>query len=91
MSYIGCYMAGMFSYGFLRTMRSQYIDQYDVFGEKLKLSLMNGIVYATPFGIPRFFNLISRIDVYVNNKDPSKYDDIYVEIPSVCKNKRVFF
>ncbi len=85
------YMAGMFSYGFLRSMRADYNEPYNVIGKKIGFSIMNGIIYATPFGIPKLFNIFDRADIYLNKKDSTKYDDVYVECKGICKNKNVLF
>lgn len=90
MSYLfPSYMALMFSYGFLRTMRAEYIEKYNVFGKKVGISLMTGIVYASPFGVPKLMDLFDRVDIYINKKDSTKYEYAYEECQGVCKNKNV--
>jgi hypothetical protein len=90
-SYITKYMVGMFSYGFLRAARAEYKEPYDTLGKKIVSSTGNGIVYASPFGLPHLVYLIDRIDVYVSGKKSEKYDAIYKECSGLCKNKNVLF
>lgn len=85
------YMLGTFSYGFLRCMRAEYIEPYNILGKKLCFSVLNGMIYASPFGIPKLFNLFDRADIYLNKKDSTKYHDVYVEYGGICKNKNVIF
>lgn len=84
------YMIVMFSYGFLRCIRADYAEEYNIMGKKLGFSIMNGIVYASPFGVPKLFNMFDRIDIYLNEKDSLKYDDVYVECKGICRNKHIF-
>lgn len=92
MSFLSYYMIGMFSYGFLRSFRSEYfIERHNLIGTKFCYSCMNGMFYATPFGIPYLFNTLNRLDIYIFNKDPSKYPEAYIECCGASKNKNVLF
>lgn len=85
---------GMFCYGFIRGMRSEYPEPFNVFGSRFCLSLANGIVYTVPpFNLIHIVDTLDRCDVYVTKKDPTKYDDRHRSIYSECfgygKNRNV--
>ena len=89
MSLYSKFFIGMFTYGFIRGMRSEYKPPYDIIGYRLANSMVNGLCYTfPPYGVFRLFDIANRADVYLQKKDPEKYPSIYYE--SIGINKHVF-
>lgn len=84
---------GMFSYGFMRSIRAEYPAPYDAFGSRFTVSLLNGVFYTfPPITLVKLIDTIDRCDVYLTKKDPEKYDkfnSIYSECFGLGKNKNV--
>lgn len=79
MKYIPHYMIGMFTYGFIRGMRSKYDEPNNLLGTRIVYSVGNGFIYASPFGLKKIIDTIDRLDVYITDKDKEKYKSIYEE------------
>jgi len=76
----------MFPYGVLRQWRSNVQQPYDVAGNRIAYSFVNGIMYTTPFGALELFKQINRLDIYLSNKDKLKYEREYHEFLGVNWN-----
>jgi hypothetical protein len=70
----------MFPYGFYRQWNSKMPTSLDLYGHRTLASLGNGITYISPFGICKLFNLVNRIDIYINKHDVLKYSNSYEEL-----------
>ncbi len=50
-------------------METKYEPPFDLIVNRIVASLLNGIIYASPFGFFKEFRELDRIDIYVNHKD----------------------
>ena len=92
MSYKGLYIYGVFCasmgvYGCSRGYRSQHYEEvYDeLTTDRITLSLLNGIIYATPgFNIVSFVRLLNRLEIQHKKLDKNKYKLNYKEVHGIC-------
>ena len=83
----GIFATSMFSYGFLREIKSTYKVPHDLIGYKIFCSFLNGFLYTVPpYSALKLFYTINRIDVHYYKKDKDKYESIYNELLGVNKN-----
>jgi len=67
-------MISMFTYGTYHDLRSEYkiertSHSYMPLGTKIMVSSLNGLIYASPYGVFKIFELNVRIDIYQKNKE----------------------
>ena len=70
----------MSTYGFYRQWNSKLPVGLDLYGHRVCVSAVNSIVYLSPFGLFKLFNLVNRIDIRYYNRDPLKYPNSYEEL-----------
>jgi hypothetical protein len=81
---------GVFSYGFYRGATADYRPPFDLIGERVIFSFLNGSLYLfPPYGLFRMGSVINRIHVSVAKKDPKQYPMIYEEVFGLGHNERV--
>lgn len=74
-------------YGIARALRGSYDPPYDVLGNRIILSLGNGLLYAV-YAPYYQLKLLNRIHIKLSGKDPLKYKESYVDL--YCINSNVF-
>jgi hypothetical protein len=70
----------MFPYGTYRQWTSVNREPYDLTGHRILSSSVNGIYYASPWGVIKLFDLFNRLDVKYRNLDKEKYKKSYEEL-----------
>lgn len=78
-----CIISGL--YGVTRSFNGSYQPPNDALGNRICLSLMNGVyysIYAPYYSI----KLLNRIDIKLKGKDQSKYKNSYEDIFSYNYN-----
>jgi len=89
------YIIPMFTYGTYRGLRSEYSIQHSSYvymplGTKIMVSSLNGLIYASPYGVFKILDLIDRIDIYQKNKElECENQPCYDECIGLCKNQHV--
>jgi hypothetical protein len=73
------YACVMAPYGAYRFWRSDLKPPYDLYGHRFAGSILNGIWYASPYGVCKLFNLMNRVNIYYEGRDPSNYPRAYEE------------
>ena len=65
-------------YGVARSFNGSYKPPEDALGNRVVISLLNGIFYSlySPY---YSIKLLNRIDIKLTEKDPSKYNDSYID------------
>jgi len=76
--YIYCAVP-MFAYGVYRQYTATMRPPMDLIGYRTILSVTNGLVYASPFGLFSLLRLVNRTDVWATGKDATLYKDCYEE------------
>ena len=78
-------LSGM--YGFARSLNGKHDQEHDVIGDKLLIGLMNGVMYSVPpYSLFYHIKLLNRIDIKINDKDPSNHASSYEDIYSFNEN-----
>ena len=70
----------MFPYGIYRQWNCEHKPPFNLFGHRVLGSLGNGIVYVSPFGICKLFDLVNRLDIEYNKRDKTQYISPYFEL-----------
>ena len=77
----------MYGYGFQRQWNSGYQPPSDLIGYKIILSVANGFLYIIPpFSFLRLMNIVNRLQIKFQTKDPEFYPRCYDEIIFTNKN-----
>lgn len=78
----------MAPYGAYRFWRSDLQPPSDLYGHRFAGSILNGIWYASPYGVFKLFNLMNRVNIYYEGRDPSNYPNAYQEC-FIASNRHV--
>jgi len=70
----------MFTYGAYRQYTATIKPPTDLIGSRVIVSVINGTVYASPYGLFSLLRLVNRTDVWATGKDASLYKDCYEEM-----------
>jgi len=79
-TYYTRYAYVMFPYGMYRQWTSDIKPPYDLYGHRCAASILGGCWYAMPYGIFKIFNLMNRINIHYEGRDPSSYPNAYEEL-----------
>lgn len=74
------YAYAMFPYGAYRQWRSDISPPYDLYGYRVAGSIISGCWYASPYGVFDIFNLMNRVNIHYEGRDPSMYPQAYKEL-----------
>ena len=70
----------MFTFGFIRQYRSIPDDKKkELFTDKCIGCATNGIIYSSPFGIIKLYDLARRTEIYTTNENPKDHKNAYYE------------
>ena len=71
----------MFTFGFIRQYRCIPDDnkKKELFIDKCFGCAMNGIIYVSPFGIIKLYDLARRSEIYTTNENPKDHKNAYYE------------
>jgi hypothetical protein len=73
------WFSAMGPYGIYREWNVDRKPPFDLYGHRIAASVANGIIYVSPLGIFKLFNLLNRIDVWYHQRDPKHYPNCYHE------------
>lgn len=76
----------MCTLGFTRQYRAKMEPRHDLLSRKIGLSMINGMYYASPFGVFKLIHAIDRIEIFVRDKSRDTHKDCYEELFGINNN-----
>lgn len=76
----------MCTLGFTRQYRAKMEPRHDLLSRKIGLSMINGMYYASPFGVFKLIHAIDRIEIFLRDKSRDTHRDCYEELFGINNN-----
>jgi len=67
-------------YGIYRQWNVNMNPPFDLYGHRIAASVANGLLYVSPFGIFKLFNLVNRLDIWYYQRNPKEYPNSHQEL-----------